>query len=78
MCLYYMTMCLYHVTLQVRYEGDLEGALVQFSLPTEAKKAHDNTEAVLNNRFIKVYYLRRDCNYNGPPAPKDFSLEVSG
>lgn len=52
--------------VQVRYEGDLEGAMVQFSSPAEAKKAHDNPEAVLNNRFIRVGYLRKE----------EFSLEV--
>ena len=46
--------------VQVRYEGDLEGALVQFSSPAEAKKAHDCAEAVLNNRFIRVSYLRKE------------------
>lgn len=61
--------------MQVRYEGDLEGALVQFSSPGEAKKAHDNTEAVFNNRFIRIYYLRKDEML--PPALlKEFSLEV--
>ena len=43
---------------QVRYENDPESAIVQFTSPQEAKKAHDATEAVLNNRFIKVYYLK--------------------
>lgn len=52
---------------QVRYEGDLEGAMVQFSSPVEAKKAHDSSEAVLNNRFIWVSYLRKE----------DFSFDVS-
>jgi RNA-binding protein 26 len=46
------------VNLQVRYEGDPESAIVQFSSPFEAKAAHDCTEAVLNNRFIRVYYLK--------------------
>ena len=44
---------------QVRYDGDPESALVQFSSPAEAKAAHDCVEAVLNNRFIKVYYLKK-------------------
>lgn len=52
---------------QVRYEGDLEGAMVQFSSPAEAKKAHDSAEAVLNNRFIRVGYLRKE----------DFPMEAS-
>ena len=45
---------------QVRHEGDPEAALVQFSSPAEATKAHNSTEAVLNNRFIKVFYLRQN------------------
>ena len=55
----------------------MEGAMVQFSSPSEAKKAHDATEAVLNNRFIRVYYLRKDDGPMHPPPIKDFSLEVS-
>jgi len=61
----------------VRFEGDLEGAMVQFSSTSEAKKAHDSAEAVLNNRFIKVYYLRRDSSYCGQLPLKESSLEVS-
>ena len=45
---------------QVRYENDPESAIVQFTNPHEAKKAHDSVEAVLNNRFIKVYYLKNN------------------
>ena len=33
---------------------------MQFSNPTEAKRAHSSTEAVLNNRFIRIYFLRKD------------------
>ncbi|XP_069746422.1 RNA-binding protein 26 isoform X2 [Narcine bancroftii] len=46
------------VNLQVAYQGDLEGALIQFALHEEAKRAISSTEAVLNNRFIKVYWHR--------------------
>lgn len=42
----------------MRYENDPESAIVQFSSPAEAKAAHNCAEAVLNNRFIKVYYLK--------------------
>ncbi|XP_060681915.1 RNA-binding protein 26 [Hemiscyllium ocellatum] len=49
------------VNLQVAYQGDLEGALIQFAVHEEAKRAISSTEAVLNNRFIKVYW-HRDCN----------------
>ncbi|XP_075774950.1 RNA-binding protein 26 isoform X1 [Pelodiscus sinensis] len=46
------------VNLQVAYHGDPEGALIQFATHEEAKKAISSTEAVLNNRFIKVYWHR--------------------
>ncbi|CAH2229134.1 jg8069 [Pararge aegeria aegeria] len=44
------------VNIQVCYEGDQEGALITFSNPTEANVAYKSTEAVLNNRFIKVFW----------------------
>ncbi|XP_076163157.1 zinc finger protein swm isoform X2 [Ptiloglossa arizonensis] len=44
------------VNIQVNFGGDPEGALVTFQLPTEAKAAYRSTEAVLNNRFIKVFW----------------------
>ncbi|XP_045770159.1 RNA-binding protein 26 isoform X3 [Maniola jurtina] len=44
------------VNIQVCYEGDPEGALITFSNPTEANVAYKSTEAVLNNRFIKVFW----------------------
>ncbi|XP_025074797.1 RNA-binding protein 26 isoform X1 [Pogonomyrmex barbatus] len=44
------------VNIQVNFGGDPEAALVTFQLPTEAKCAYRSTEAVLNNRFIKVFW----------------------
>lgn len=44
------------VNIQVNFNGDPEAALVTFQLPTEAKSAYRSTEAVLNNRFIKVFW----------------------
>ncbi|XP_044739465.1 RNA-binding protein 26 [Chrysoperla carnea] len=44
------------VNIQVNYEGDPEAALITFSSHTEAYAAHRSTEAVLNNRFIKVFW----------------------
>ncbi|XP_017877205.1 RNA-binding protein 26 [Ceratina calcarata] len=44
------------VNIQVNFGGDPEGALVTFQLPAEAKAAYRSTEAVLNNRFIKVFW----------------------
>ena len=52
------TVALFSLCYQVRYENDPESAIVQFSTPQDAKRAHNATEAVLNNRFIKVYYLK--------------------
>lgn len=44
------------VNIQVCYDGDQEAALITFSNPTEANVAYKSTEAVLNNRFIKVFW----------------------
>ncbi|XP_044580423.1 zinc finger protein swm [Cotesia glomerata] len=44
------------VNIQVNFGGDPEAALVTFQLPSEAKAAYRSTEAVLNNRFIKVFW----------------------
>uniref|UniRef100_A0A667XYD6 RNA binding motif protein 26 n=1 Tax=Myripristis murdjan TaxID=586833 RepID=A0A667XYD6_9TELE len=48
------------VNLQVAYQSDPEGALIQFACPEEAKRAMQSTEAVLNNRFIRVHWYRED------------------
>ncbi|KAJ3594153.1 hypothetical protein NHX12_006485 [Muraenolepis orangiensis] len=52
------------VNLQVAYQSDPEAALVQFSSPSEAKRAIQSPEAVLGNRFISVHWYRQD----GPSA----------
>ncbi|XP_015219110.2 RNA-binding protein 26 isoform X3 [Lepisosteus oculatus] len=49
------------VNLQVAYQNDPEGALIQFLTHEEAKRAISSTEAVLNNRFIKVFWHREDA-----------------
>uniref|UniRef100_A0A3Q3DQF6 RNA binding motif protein 26 n=1 Tax=Hippocampus comes TaxID=109280 RepID=A0A3Q3DQF6_HIPCM len=48
------------VNLQVAYQNDPEGALIQFASPDEAKRAIQSTEAVLNNRFIRVHWFREN------------------
>lgn len=48
------------VNLQVAYNNDPEGALIQFATPEEARRAIQSTEAVLNNRFIRVHWHRED------------------
>lgn len=44
------------VNIQISYEGDPEAATVTFSTHAEANVAYRSTEAVLNNRFIKVFW----------------------
>ncbi|KAM4699483.1 RNA-binding protein 26 [Discoglossus pictus] len=60
------------VNLQVAYAGDPEGALIQFATHAEAKKAISSTEAVLNNRFIKMYWHREGpfSQNPNPASPK--------
>lgn len=61
-----MLMLGFSLKIQVAYQGDPEGALIQFATHEEAKKAISSTEAVLNNRFIKVYWHREGSI---PPIP---------
>ncbi|XP_037546109.1 RNA-binding protein 26 [Nematolebias whitei] len=53
------------VNLQVAYQNNPEGALIQFASPEEAKRAVQSTESVLNNRFIEVHWFR-DNRSDGP------------
>nr|CAD7266537.1 unnamed protein product [Timema shepardi] len=56
------------VNIQVCYEGDPEGAVVTFANHHEARNAYKSAEAVLNNRFIKVFWhnsANNDNNNNG-------------
>lgn len=50
------------VNIQVNFSGDPEAALVTFQMPSEAKAAYRSTEAVLNNRFIKVFWHNNVTN----------------
>ncbi|KAF4522593.1 hypothetical protein B566_EDAN012672, partial [Ephemera danica] len=53
------------------YEGDPEAAIVTFSSHAEANAAYRSTEAVLNNRFIKVFWHNKKQEgkqENVPPA----------
>ncbi|KAM9321550.1 LOW QUALITY PROTEIN: RNA-binding protein 26 [Gastrophryne carolinensis] len=60
------------VNLQVAYQGDPEGALIQFATNAQAKAAISSTEAVLNNRFIKMYWHREGASQQtqAPAPPK--------
>ncbi|XP_071951192.1 RNA-binding protein 26-like [Antedon mediterranea] len=48
------------VNLQVEFGGDPEAALITFATSAQARSAIGCTEAVLNNRFIKVYWHNKD------------------
>ena len=44
------------MNVQVHFEGDPASALITFSDPSEADGAINSADAVLANRFIKVFY----------------------
>ncbi|XP_053575254.1 RNA-binding protein 27 [Bombina bombina] len=44
----------------VAFQGDPEGALIQYLTNDEARRAISSTEAVLNNRFIRVLWHREN------------------
>lgn len=48
------------VNIQIQFESDPEAALVTFSVPAEAQCAYRSTEAVLNNRFIRVFWHSKE------------------
>ncbi|XP_021167570.2 RNA-binding protein 27 isoform X1 [Fundulus heteroclitus] len=50
------------VNIQVVFGGDPEAALIQYTKNDEARRAISSTEAVLNNRFIRVYWHRESGN----------------
>ncbi|XP_029439520.1 RNA-binding protein 27 [Rhinatrema bivittatum] len=54
------------VNIQVAFRGDPEGALIQYLTNDEARRAISSTEAVLNNRFIRVLWHRE----NNEPSPQ--------
>jgi RNA-binding protein 26 len=65
------------VNIQVSYDNDPEAAIVTFSSHAEANVAYRSTEAVLNNRFIKVFWHTPTGEPpKGPelPAPGSMSL----
>ena len=42
--------------MQVQFEGDPASALVTFANPMEAEAAYSAPDAVLGNRFIKMFF----------------------
>uniref|UniRef100_A0A670IYV2 RNA binding motif protein 27 n=1 Tax=Podarcis muralis TaxID=64176 RepID=A0A670IYV2_PODMU len=55
------------VNIQVAFKSDPEAALIQYLTNDEARKAISSTEAVLNNRFIRVLWHRE--NNEQQPLP---------
>ncbi|XP_054833014.1 RNA-binding protein 27 isoform X2 [Eublepharis macularius] len=56
------------VNIQVAFRSDPEAALIQYLTNDEARKAISSTEAVLNNRFIRVLW-HRENNEQQPLQP---------
>uniref|UniRef100_A0A8C6T9E4 RNA binding motif protein 27 n=1 Tax=Neogobius melanostomus TaxID=47308 RepID=A0A8C6T9E4_9GOBI len=56
------------VNIQVGFGGDMDAALIQFTKNEEARRAISCAEAVLNNRFIRVYW-HREPGANNTAAP---------
>lgn len=58
------------VNIQVAFQGDPEGALIQYLANEEARRAISSTEAVLNNRFIRVLWHRENNEQQPPQQPQ--------
>ncbi|XP_072301818.1 RNA-binding protein 27 [Eucyclogobius newberryi] len=57
------------VNIQVVFAGDPEAALIQYTKNEEARRAISSIQAVLNNRFIRVYWHREPgTNHIGAPG----------
>lgn len=62
--------------IQISYDGDPEAAIITFSSHAEANVAYRSTEAVLNNRFIKVFW-HSPGNSNNANAATDAAAIAS-
>lgn len=60
------------VNIHISYDNDPEAAIVTFSTHAEANVAYRSTEAVLNNRFIKVFW------HTGSGATGEGSMNNAG
>ncbi|NXK22150.1 RBM27 protein, partial [Arenaria interpres] len=58
------------VNIQVAFQNDPEAALIQYLTNDEARKAISSTEAVLNNRFIRVLWHREGEQQPPPQQPQ--------
>jgi len=48
------------INIQINFEDDPEAALITFSSPSEAYAAYKSTDAVLSNRFIRVFWHNKE------------------
>ncbi|XP_060747420.1 RNA-binding protein 27 isoform X2 [Tachysurus vachellii] len=64
------------VNIQVVFSGDPEAALIQYTANEEARRAISSTEAVLNNRFIRVYWHRENTTQNQEQTNQSTSLST--
>ena len=63
--------------IQVQFEGDPASALVTFSDPSEAEAALSSPDAVMGNRFIKMFYhYERPQHQQRFPHPSQLSTSV--
>ncbi|XP_029030597.1 RNA-binding protein 27 isoform X2 [Betta splendens] len=61
------------VNIQVVFGGDPEAALIQYTKNEEARRAISSIQAVLNNRFIRVYWHREPGNNSTGPQQHELS-----
>ncbi|KAK6475752.1 RNA-binding protein 27-like [Huso huso] len=64
------------VNIQVVFGGDPEAALIQYTVNEEARRAISSTEAVLNNRFIRVYWHRENNEQQQQQTPSQAASVV--
>lgn len=64
------------VNIHVNYENDPEAAIITFSTHAEANVAYRSTEAVLNNRFIKVFWHSNKDSMDTNNMSKDESQHM--
>lgn len=66
------------VNIQVVFGGDPEAALIQYTKNEEARRAISSTEAVLNNRFIRVYWHREPGTNNTGQQDQSSGSQAAG
>lgn len=72
--IYLFFCCWFYFFLKVAFKGDPEAALIQYLTNEEARKAISSTEAVLNNRFIRVLWHRENNEQPALQSPAQLLL----